>query len=216
MKYTFIFTYLFMVLILCKTTFYTKKTDGYTDNQGNYIWIENQHDSTFIDNGKKWYYVTSNFENWNEAVTLRKANIIALISVGVDSSMVVKDVKLYDENSVLFTKLSKIENSDTYIKDWRNAFNTDNFKFEAKKSNLIKIQNKKNGMVLKFYPQKAKITNVSAIGLSHRNLFLHSAEAGMEILEGIYKKAAANNNPHSDPIYDMHIKNAKKIIRISE
>ncbi len=41
----------------------------------------------------------------------------------------------------------------------------------------------------------------------------HSFEAMMEISEVIYKKIISNNDPNYDPIYDMHFRNAKKIIK---
>lgn len=152
------------------------------------------------------------FDYWTEATAIRNSNILALVALGFDSVMVVKDVHIYEENSVLFTKLSQLNNYDFYIKDWKHSFNSEDFKFSANKSDQIVVNSKKTHLVLKFYPSKGGYNGAYAIGLNKKGFIPHSFEASMEIFEMIVKKVSGNKNPNSDPIYDMHLKNSNKLL----
>jgi len=148
-----------------------KILDGYTDSNGGYQWFENISEPEFIDsNGIKWIRVTGNRNYWDEADAIRIANVRALIILGFDSISVTRDIVMYNEYSKLFTKLSKLNNSYKYTKEWKNAFNSDNFKYTAKKSKRIKSKTIRTNLVLKLYYQKGKTKNINAIGLCRKGI----------------------------------------------
>ena len=133
--------------------------DGYKDGNGNYVWVENMTTQQFKDdNGVSWERVTGNREAWDEATTIRDANVQALTDLGNDEASVKKDVSLYDGDSELFTKLSKLDNAETYISNWDIKLNSETGTSEAKQSNGIG----KTGLALKFYPTKGGTTSANA------------------------------------------------------
>lgn len=186
---------------------------GYTDSLGNYTWFNEVNDTLFADSsGQVWFKITENKELWDEAMTIRIANVQALIMLGFDSIKVSQDVFMYDEKSSLFTKLSHLTNNSVYVKDWEPSFNSETFQKDAKKSQRIKSSTIKTDLALKFYSRKANVDNVHAIGLNKKGIIKHGFEAGMEVLESIFKKIGGNKNVHSDPIFDMHLRNAKRLL----
>ncbi|MFM9944297.1 MAG: hypothetical protein ACKVQB_03610 [Bacteroidia bacterium] len=159
---------------------YAKKNYGYKDKAGNYKWFDDQTDTSFIDgNNREWTKVTGSKEKWNKAIIIRNANIYALLDLGFDTMKVLKDVQLLSENSILFTRFSKLENFQDYVLSWKNSFNSNNFKFSARKSAKIS----KTDLSLKFYDIKANIANAAALGLVKRGFFEHFCESGSEIIK---------------------------------
>ncbi len=159
---------------------YAKQNSGYKDKDGNYKWFEEKTDTSFIDEkDRKWHKVTDSKDKWSKAMIIRNANIYALLDLGFDTMKVLKDVQLLNENSILFTRFSKLENFSDYIFYWRSAFNSTNFKFNARKSGKIS----KTDLSLKFYFQKAHIGNAAALGLVKKSFFEHFGEATAEILK---------------------------------
>ena len=186
---------------------------GYTDSLGSYEWFDETNATSFLDSsGQEWFKITENNELWEEAVTIRRANILGLVLLGFDSVRVSKDVFLYDETSSLFTKLSRLKHQSEYTQHWKPALNSETLQRDSKKSNRLKSNRGKTDLVLKFYPQKANIKNVDAIGLSKKGFFKHGFEASLEIFELLIKKISCNKKPHSDPIFDMHLRNSKKLL----
>lgn len=183
--------------------------DGYTDGKGNYLWFNEQSDSVFISGeGVTWYKVTAKRSDWNEAIIIRNANIKALSRLGFDSLDFKIDLVLYPSSSPLFTKLSMLNNTDSYIDDWSKAFNSSDFKLSAKKSKQIYCKGKNTGFVLKYYSTKGDTTESNAIGLCKKNFFAHALEAAFEIAEMIYLGLIKAENNGQDPIYDMHFDNS--------
>jgi len=187
---------------------------GYTDNKGSYIWFDEHNEEVFKDKNKvEWNLVAVNKLAWEEAVLIRKANAIALISLGFDSTRVYTDIELFEESSTLFTKLSKLENYSGYVKGWERAYNSQSNSFSSKMSSHIEFENVKTRLVLKFYPTKGQNNPRNSIGLVKKGFIPHTFEAFLEVLEIIVKKIVGSNDPNSDLIYDMHLRNSKKLLR---
>ncbi len=162
-----------------------EKNSGYKDKAGNHKWFEDKNDSFFVDeNNFGWTKVTENKDKWTKAMIIRNANIYALLNLGFDTMKVLKDVQLLSENSILFTRFSKLDNFQDYVFYWKTAFNSNNFKFNARKSAKIL----KTDLSLKFYSQKAHLTNTAALGLVKKGFFTHFAEASGEIIKKCYCK----------------------------
>lgn len=171
---------LFFAFTLWWQTIDAKPLAGYKDSCGNYKWFEQCNDSNMVDsNQHAWTLVTHNQEKWNKAITIRNANIYALLLLGFDTLRVLKDVQLLQPNSILFTRFSRLENFEYYVSQWKNAFNSNNFTFNARLSSAISDTK----LSLKYYGSKANITNVSVIGLVKRNFFQHLDETMIELFK---------------------------------
>jgi len=174
-----IFIIILLVTAILPSSFASKNA-GYKDKYGNYKWFDEKNDSIFTDNSNhSWAKVTENKDKWSKAIIIRNANIYALLDLGFDTMKVLKDVQLLNENSKLFTRFSKLENFQDYIFYWKTAFNSNGFKFNAKKSSKIS----ETDLTLKFYAQKAHLANAAALGLVKRGFFDHFAEATMELIK---------------------------------
>lgn len=173
----------FPILILSLLSFsnsFANKNSGYKDKDGNYKWFDQKTDSFFVDeNNRGWVKVTENKDKWNKAIIIRNANIFALLDLGFDTMKVLRDVQLLTENSILFTRFSKLENFQDYIFYWKSSFNSTNFKFNARKSGAIS----ETDLSLKFYYKKANVANVAALGLVKRSFIKHIGEASREIIK---------------------------------
>lgn len=64
--------------------------------------------------------ITGDREKWNEAITIRKANIEGLSSLYPNMSKedIENDVRLYKADNPLFTKESKLNNINKYVSNW--------------------------------------------------------------------------------------------------
>ena len=175
--------------------------DGYRGSNGDYKWFENKSEKTsFVDKNKtKWTWVTGNRDAWNEAITIRKANINALVLMGNDMEQVSKDVQLYPESSPLFTKESHLLDYSKYIEQWHESINSDSMGSEAWASGELES----SGYELKFYPQKNGDPTANSLGLVQIGPS-HIFEAAIEFIE----RKLFGNNADNDPLYDMHLKNA--------
>lgn len=173
--------FLFVILFLSTLSYsFADKYYGYKDKDGNYKWFDEKTDSSFTDeNNRYWAKVTDNQDKWNKAMIIRNANIYALLDLGFDTAKVLRDVQLLHENSILFTRFSKLENYKDYVFYWKTAFNSNNFKFNARKSGTIS----ETDLSLKFYTQKAHMANAAALGLVKKSFFAHCGEAGREIIK---------------------------------
>ena len=184
------------------------KNYGYRDANGNYKWFDYKKDTVFFDElNRKWTKVSENKEKWNRAITIRNANICALLNLGFDTMKVLRDVKLLNENSILFTHFSKLENFQEYILSWKTAFNSYNFKYNARKSSKIP----KTDLSLKFYLQKANTSNSAALGLVKKNYFRHLFEFAVEILKKIELKTNRLSRENYLKNY-MHLNNAIELL----
>ena len=186
----------------------SKKNSGYRDENGNYKWFDDKNDTVFYDKmNRKWTKVAENKEKWNRAITIRNANICALLNLGFDTIRVLRDVQLLSESSLLFTHFSKLENCQDYILSWKTAFNSYNFKYSARRSSKIP----KTNLSLKYYLQKTNTSNAAALGLVKRNLFRHTLEFAGEII----KKFEIKINRLSKESYlknYMHLNNAIELL----
>jgi RHS repeat-associated protein len=172
--------------------------DGYKDGEGNYVWFDDESKQSFTDdNGKSWERVTGDKDKWDEASTIRDANIEGLVELGNDRSEVNADVEMYDEDNSLFTKESKLKNSDHYTADWDPAINSETRNMEAKASGEIN----NSGLELKFYPTKGGQKGANSLGLILVDFLEHAVEAGFEMLERKLGK--------DDALIDSHVENAK-------
>ena len=71
--------------------------DGYESATGEYKWFEDRHESSFVDdNGTSWSRITDNKNDWDEATTIREANIEGLVNLGYDRKDVENDIRLYE------------------------------------------------------------------------------------------------------------------------
>ncbi|MCI4667392.1 MAG: hypothetical protein MRZ79_04465 [Bacteroidia bacterium] len=181
---------------------------------GNYTWIEHAHTHVHKDStGKKWYKIADSKALWEEAMFILKANTLALNCLEDDSLQASIVIQTYKQSNPLFTKLSHLSQPDLHIQKWNKAINSDNWTRTARKSMHVKVHGRRTGLVLKYYPQKGKIKEIHAIGLVRKNFFAHWGEAFFETFEALVKKVARNDDPQADPIFDMHLRNAKKLIR---
>lgn len=183
--------------------------DGYLGSNGEYFWFEKKTVDSFSDiNHIEWTKVTSDKQKWDEAITIRDANIEALVSLSFDREQVSKDVKLYDESSPLFTKESKLLNPENYTKEWTAATNSETNKSDA----LTSKELGNTGFQLKYYPSKGGDDQANSLGIVKSNFFLHTIEAVKEKVERLLYKDKAD----SDPLYDMHVKNARAFLKESK
>lgn len=205
MKYKF-FLVLFLTLLFSVS--HARQNAGYKDKNGNYKWFEGKTDSFFVDGDNHgWVKITENKDKWSKAMIIRNANIYALLDLGFDTTKVLKDVQLLNENSLLFARFSKLENYQDYIFYWRSAFNSHNFKFNARKSGKIS----ETDLSLKYYSHKAHLANTAALGLVKKSFFKHFGEATVEII----KKYRYKMNRITIETYlknYMHINNAIELL----
>lgn len=180
--------------------------DGYVSNTGNYQWFWNMVTESFSDiSGNSWTWVTNNKEKWDEAITIREANIEALVSLSYDRDDVSKDVQLYSGDSPLFTKESFLQNAESYTKNWATAFNSATGRIDSFVSGEIG----NSGLQLIFYPEKGGQIEANSLGLVKTGIVLHPLEGFVEMLERIVFRDKADN----DPLYDMHKNNAKQFLK---
>lgn len=188
--------------------------DGYTDSLGHYLWLEEVTDSVHVDlQGQKWYKIAEDKALWLEAMTIRKANLLALQTLGCDSLQANKDLFLYYQSNPLFTKESHLLHYTAYIQEWKKAINSDNWSRTARKSQHLKPFGKRTSLVLKYYPQKANIPNIQALGMVRKGFIPHCWEAFLEISESLMKKISGNQDIHHDLLFDLHLRNAQKFLR---
>ncbi len=175
--------------------------DGYSGSNGAYVWFEKMNAESFSDiNHVEWTKVTSDKQKWDEAMTIRDANIEALVSLGFDREQVIQDVRLYNGDSPLFTKESHLLNPEQYVTSWKSNLNSATGKADA----LVSGKLFDASLQLKFYSVKGGIDNANSLGLVRFGVH-HFVEAGLEILErGLFPKKA-----NEDPLYDMHLRNAQ-------
>ena len=186
-----------------------KGLDGYSGSNGEYVWFDKMDVESFSDiNHIQWTRVTSDKQKWDEAMTIREANIEALVSLGFDRTQSSQDVRLFDESSSLFTKESLLLNPEQYIATWEPSLNSATMKTDALTSNEVDG----SGYQLKFYPQKGSDSSANSLGLIKANQFTHKVEAAIEAFERI----VFGNQADNDPIYDMHVKNARGFLNRSE
>jgi RHS repeat-associated protein len=179
--------------------------DGYKNGKGAYVWFEDESRKSFTDNnGDSWEKVTGDKEKWDEASTIRDANIEALTMLGNDNKDVQSDVEMYDEDNVLFTKESKLNNPENYTSEWSDALNSETKTMEAKASG--EIQN--TGLEMKYYPTKGGQKDANSIGLVRADKLEHLVEAGFEVLEAKLGK--------DDALIDSHLDNAKTLLKEKE
>ena len=173
--------------------------DGYKGSNGQYVWFANHTEKTFVDgNGVTWDKVTDNRHDWDEATTIREANVQALVCLGFNRKEVEYDVRLYDGDNTLFTKESQLLHPQKYISNWENAFNSEDESYTAKQSPTIK----NTGYSLKFYSNKGGQKGSNSLGLVKTNELSHFFEGLFEKIESVLP------NSNSDPLYDMHYNNA--------
>lgn len=178
--------------------------DGYEGSYGQYQWFDKHTEQSFVDeNGVKWNKVTNDQNAWEEATTIREANIQGLESLGYKRSDAERDVRLYDGKDPLFTKESHLLNSQNYTSGWETAINSD--EGNAKQSPEIK----KTGYSLKFYPNKGGRKGANSLGIVQTNGLGHIFEAAMEAFE----RKICGSSADSDPLYDMHYTNATGLIK---
>ena len=179
--------------------------DGYKGSNGQYVWFANHTEKTFVDgNGVTWENVTSNKHDWDEATTIREANIQALVCLGYDRKEVEGDVRLYDGDNSLFTKESQLCHPQKYTSNWENDYNSEDNSYSAKKSPTIK----NTGYSLKFYPTKGGQKEINSLGIVKTSVSGHVFEGGMEAIERFFYGSKAD----ADPLYDMHYNNATDLI----
>ncbi len=199
---------LVLLLSISLSNCFANKNFGYRDNDGNYKWFDEKTDSFFTDQRNHyWAKVSENKDKWNRAMIIRNANIYALLDLGFDTMKVLRDVQLLSENSILFTRFSKLENYKEYVFYWKTAFNSNDFKFNALKSEKIS----ETDLSLKFYKQKAHIANAAALGLVKKRFFEHFAEASIELI----KKYRCKMNRLTIETYlknYMHLNNAIELL----
>ena len=180
--------------------------DGYYNGDGDYVWYEDHTEENFTDNNDvTWKRVTGDRAKWDEAITIRDAVIYGLSQVLDKAETDLKaSVELYDENSCLFTKETHFVGDITDITSkWERAKNTETGPaYESKE-----IGN--SGYSIKFYSTKGGPTNRNAMGVVKSNFWEHSFEAVVEILERYFFGDKADN----DPVYDMHVNNARNLIK---
>ncbi|MBQ3946162.1 MAG: RHS repeat-associated core domain-containing protein [Alphaproteobacteria bacterium] len=178
--------------------------DGYYGSNNQYQWFDNHTEQSFVDeNGVTWNKVTNNREAWNEAITIRIANIQGLENLGYDRSEAEHDVRLYNEENPLFTKVSHLLDPQKYITKWETAPNSD--EGNAKQSPEIKS----TGFSLKYYPNKGGQKRANSLGIVQTSGLGHLFEAGMEAIE----REICGSKADSDSLYDMHYNNATGLIR---
>lgn len=179
--------------------------DGYESVTGEYKWFDNRHESSFTaDDGTLWNIVTDNRSDWNEATTIRKANIQGLVSMGYSRDDAEHDVRLYEGDNPLFTKESKLLNPDKYISSWANSINSGGNGGVTKISPEIEG----TGYSLKFYSDKGGQEKANSLGIVKSNIIGHLYEFAREKWEEFRYKGTAV----SDPSYDMHYNNAKGLL----
>ena len=183
--------------------------DGYSGSNGEYVWFDKKDVESFSDiNHIEWKRVTSNKHNWDEAMIIRKANIEALVSLGFDRVQSSQDVKLFDESSSVFTKESRLLNPEHYTATWEPSLNSATMKTDALTSNEVDS----SGYRLKFYSTKGSDSSANSLGLIKAGRFEHKVEAAIEAIERIIFSNKADN----DPVYDMHVKNARGFLNRSK
>ena len=185
-------------------------TDGYEDGKGNYVWFDNETAASFTDEyGKSWSKVTGKKGEWNEATTVRDANVKALVELGFNEKEAKQDVRLQPGDSKDFTKHSKLENQEKYTSKWEKALNSEDLlngdlsKAFSRSAKQEEIPN--SDYSLKFYPDKSGEKNINALGLIQSSFFPHVEEAAFEILDMVIRKVF---NGRDDTLIDMHADNA--------
>ena len=175
--------------------------DGYVSSRGEYKWFDDMTSMSFSDKNKtEWKRVTSERDKWDEAISIRQANIEALTDLGFDRDQVTKDVRLYNGDSPLFTKESHLMNPERYVANWESDINSATGKADA----LVSGEIIDTGLQLKFYSVKGDSDNANSLGLVRLGVY-HLVEAGLEFLErGLFPIKADD-----DPLYDMHLRNAQ-------
>ncbi len=158
----------------------------YTNTKGEetvgYVWIDNKSDKEFafeitpemskrwnepttIDNvgSYKFLRITDDREKWNEATTIRKANIagLSVLCPNINKEDIENDVRLYKEDNPLFTKESKLNNGDKYISGWEGAYNSETNAYDSFQSKEIL----ETGFSLKFYNTKGGQKDVNSLGI---------------------------------------------------
>jgi hypothetical protein len=176
--------------------------DGYEGSDGSYVWHDDHHEQSFTDNaGTTWTRVTADKARWNEAMTIRNANILALVDQGFDMQRVKQDVRLLSEGE-LFTKYSQVNNHEFYTKNWTSAFNSDGKTLNA----LQSPQLGNSGLALKYYAEKNKVLNT--LGLVKSSTVAHFWEAGWEKVDEWNRGFGGSD----DYFHDMHYQNANQFI----
>lgn len=181
--------------------------DGYVGNNGEYKWFDdNSSQGSFTDKFDiEWTWITSDRNAWDEAITIRNANIEALVSLGNDREKVSRDVRLYSGDHPLFTKESRLMQYQEYISEWGKSINSEGAESAAWSSGRIGS----SGYELKFYLQKGGDVNAHSLGLVKSSLLGHFFEASLEMTERMVFGRKADN----DPLFDMHVNNAKGFLR---
>lgn len=136
----------------------------------------------------------------DEDLVVLYANMLAMKELGLST----KDIESYGPESSLYSKLSRLNNPQNYIKGWHKSFNSSSKKFDAFISPVIG----NTGFALKYYSTKNGYND--AIGLVKVNEIGHYVESSLEIEEAISVKFL---NFQDDWLYDMHLNNSIQFIR---
>ena len=92
-----------------------------------------------------------------------------------------------------------------YISEWGKSINSEGAESAAWSSGRIGS----SGYELKFYLQKGGDVNAHSLGLVKSSLLGHYFEASLEMAERLMFGGKADN----DPLFDMHVNNAKGFLR---
>ena len=178
-----------------------------------YLWFDDlkAEEIATEDSYKSIYFkrVTDNKTKWDEATTIRLANVKGLWALNPSASSdeiigMWNDVRLYDASNPLFTKESHLLNPEKYTSGWDSELNSETNKHDSHQSKEIR----NTGFSLKLYDTKGGQTDVNSLGVVKSNFIEHVWESGMEIIERLIYKDEADD----DPLNDMHYENAKSLL----
>jgi len=122
-----------------------------------------------------------------------------LYELGFSLNGIQTDLVNYRANSVLYTKLNKLNNPENYISNWEPAYNSYTDEYDASVSPVLGS----SGFQLKYYTEKNGEYN--ALGLVKDGVAAHNLEAALESLDGFLRDRF---NLADDFIYDMHLYNS--------
>jgi len=125
--------------------------------------------------------------------------LLAIFLIAILMNGIQTDLVNYRANSVLYTKLNKLNNPENYISNWEPAYNSYTDEYDASVSPVLGS----SGFQLKYYTEKNGEYN--ALGLVKDGVAAHNLEAALESLDGFLRDRF---NLADDFIYDMHLYNS--------
>ncbi len=162
-------------LFIALSTGEARECWGYVDSLGHYKWHSRRRDSVFVDEaGMKWRVWSGDSTRWTAAMTIYRANVKALLSLGYDTALVERQIRLFPDSSVLFDKLSRCLEPEHFVGTWRHALNSADMTFSSRKHPLAGHGGK---YAIKWYPYKGGISHANGIGLVKSHLLAHVVEA---------------------------------------